>query len=130
MVFPMPENEFHCPMAATLDLIGDRWSLVILRDIIAGKRRYQDFISSAEGIPTNILANRLKALEQRGLLTKRAYQDHPARYEYLLTKKGADLLPVLQQLSLWGLKHLPDTQSPPRSFYKLTSADVARKMEE
>lgn len=124
----MSDDASHCPMAATLDLVGDRWSLVILRDIIAGKRRYQDFIASAEGIPTNILANRLKALEQQELLIKRPYQEHPLRHEYVLTRKGADLLPVLQQLSLWGLKHLPEAQSPPKSFYKLTPQEAFKKM--
>lgn len=105
-----------CPIASSLDLIGDRWTMVILRDLLCGKTRYADFLASPEGISTNILADRLAAMEAGGLVERRAYQDTPRRFEYRLTAKGEGLLPVLQQLCLWGNAHLPGTWTPPASF--------------
>ena len=105
-----------CPIASTLDLVGDRWSLVIVRDLINGKRRYNEFLASPERIPTNILANRLKRMEAFGLVRKRPYQERPRRNEYLLTRKGSDLLTVLQAICRWGNAHIPDTWIPPASF--------------
>jgi DNA-binding HxlR family transcriptional regulator len=110
----------QCPVASALDLVGDKWSLVIVRDATVGKRRYGDFLGSPEGITTNILADRLKRLEQAGILRKRAYQTRPRRYEYLLTEKGADLLPVLQHLALWAHKHIPGRWTPPSWFVDAT----------
>lgn len=106
----------QCPVAASLDLLGDKWSLVIVRDLMIRKRRYKDFQDSPEGIPTNILANRLRKLEEDGIIKKHPYQEKPVRHEYSLTRKGADLLPVLQQLALWGHKHIPESWSPPDWF--------------
>lgn len=116
-----------CPVAASLDLIGDKWSLVIVRDLMINKKRYKDFQNSPEGIPTNILANRLRRLEQDGIIAKRPYQEKPARYEYVLTPKGADLLPVLQQLALWGKKHIPGRWSPPEWFINAKPGDLIRE---
>jgi DNA-binding HxlR family transcriptional regulator len=113
-----------CPLAAALDLVGDKWSLVIIRDMIVNKRKYQDFLASPEGIPTNILANRLKSLEAKGIIEKRPYQTRPLRCEYRLTAKGADLLPVLQQLALWGHRHIPGRWSPPAWFLKARPKDL------
>ena len=107
-----------CPIAVTLDLVGDKWSLVIVRDMLVGKRRYGEFLASPEGIPTNILANRLKRLEACGLVSKRPYQDRPPRYEYDLTPSGVSLLPVLQAISRWGNRNIPDTWTPPKKFMK------------
>ena len=98
-----------CPIANSLDILGDKWTLLVIRDLALGKRRYQEFISSPENIASNILADRLKQLEASGLVTRRAYQQNPARYEYVLTKKGKDLRPVLKTLIVWGQKHLPGT---------------------
>ncbi|MFA6052369.1 MAG: helix-turn-helix domain-containing protein [Methylobacter sp.] len=106
----------QCPVAASLDLLGDKWSLVIVRDLMIRKRRYKDFQDSPEGIPTNILANRLRKLEEDGIIKKHPYQEKPVRHEYSLTCKGADLLPVLQQLALWGHKYIPESWSPPDWF--------------
>ncbi|HEX7234005.1 MAG TPA: helix-turn-helix domain-containing protein, partial [Nitrosospira sp.] len=92
-----------------LDIFGDRWTLLIIRDLILGKRRYQELISSKEKIASNILADRLKKLEVADLITKRAYQKNPARYEYFLTKKGESLKPVLAAIASWGQKHYPGT---------------------
>jgi DNA-binding HxlR family transcriptional regulator len=93
-----------------LDVIGDRWTLLIVRDLFAGKRRYGEFLGSPEGIPTNILAERLKRLEGAGLLESVAYSEHPPRYEYQLTQRGRDLAPVLDALADWGLEQFPGTR--------------------
>lgn len=117
----------QCPLATALDLLGDKWSLVIVRDLMANKRRYKDFQDSYEGIPTNILANRLRQLERDGIIEKHPYQENPVRYEYVLTPKGADLLPVLQQLALWGYKHIPDRWTPPDWFLNAKPGDLLAK---
>ncbi|MEO6561592.1 MAG: helix-turn-helix domain-containing protein [Nitrosospira sp.] len=99
-----------CPITNALDIFGDRWTLLIIRDLVLGKRRYQELISSAEKIASNILADRLKKLEAAGLVTRRAYQQKPARYEYFLTEKGESLRPVLVAIISWTQEHYPDTQ--------------------
>lgn len=116
----MDDYRSKCPVASALDLLGDKWSLVVVRDATVGKRRYGDFLGSPEGIPTNILADRLKRLERAGILYKRAYQTRPRRYEYLLTRKGAELLPVLQHLARWAHKHIADRWTPPAWFLEST----------
>ena len=92
-------------------MLGDRWTLLVLRDLFWGKSRYGEFIASPEGIPTNILAERLVRLEENALLSKRPYQDNPTRYEYKITKKGRELLPMLLALAKWGEKHFPGTKA-------------------
>lgn len=105
-----------CPVATTLDIVGDKWTLVVIRDLLTGKRRYGDLLASPEGIPTNILADRLKRLEAQGLVEKRPYQRRPLRNEYILTDKGTGLLPVLQEICRWGNRYFPDTWTPPETF--------------
>ena len=105
-----------CPIASTLDLVGDKWSLVIVRDMLNGKARFRDFIDSPEGIPTNILASRLRRMVDAGLVAKRPYQDRPVRHEYALTARGEALLPVLQEMCRWANKFVADTWIPPKSF--------------
>src|SRR3954470_815264 len=80
-----------CPVACTLDLVGDRWTLLVVRDLLLGKTRFGDFLQSSEGIPTNILTERLKRLEEAGLITTSQYSEHPPRYEYHLTPEGREL---------------------------------------
>ena len=100
-----------CPVSCTLDLIGDRWTLLIIRDMIfLGKQRFEEFLESPEGISTNILANRLKLLEELELVEKKPYGNHSRRMNYQLTEKGKSLRPVLRVMAAWGLKHLEDTQ--------------------
>lgn len=112
------EPRSNCPIAAALDLVGDRWTLVILRDLFIGKKRYSEFLASPERITTNILASRLDLVEKAGLATRSAYQDRPRRYEYALTEKGRDLLPVLQAMARWANRHYPETFVPPDAFMK------------
>ncbi len=100
-----------CPVASTLDIIGDKWTLLVVRDLFAGKRTYSEFQGSPEKIPTNILADRLKRLDEYELIEKRPYQSHPVRYEYILTEKGKGLGAVLKAMVQWGEEHLPWTKA-------------------
>lgn len=112
---PRPKRS-GCPIASTLDLVGDRWSLVIVRDMMTGKRRFAEFLASPERITTNILADRLAMLEAAGLVAKSPYQERPQRFDYVLTEAGNGLLPALQQICRWANRHLPGTWTPPASF--------------
>jgi DNA-binding HxlR family transcriptional regulator len=95
-----------CPVARTLDLIGERWTILILRDLLLqGPRRYQDFQESLAGIAPNTLSARLKEMEARGLISRRLYSEHPPRLEYHLTEKGKSLGTVMKALREWGQKH-------------------------
>ena len=98
-----------CPVACSLDLLGDKWTLLVVRDLLLGKTTYTEFQKSPEGIPTNILAERLKRLQAAGILEKSQYQERPVRYAYNLTAKGRDLQPVLLAMIDWGNKHIPGT---------------------
>jgi DNA-binding HxlR family transcriptional regulator len=93
-----------CPIALSLEHIGDRWSMLILRNAGVGQTRFDEFQKSL-GIAPNILARRLVALTARRLLERRRYTDKPPRDEYLLTKAGRDFLPVLHALGAWGTRH-------------------------
>ncbi len=95
-----------CPVARTLDIIGERWTILLLRDLfLQGPRRFQDFQESLAGVAPNTLSARLKALEARGLVASRLYSEHPPRLEYYLTEKGKSLAPVLKALREWGRRH-------------------------
>jgi len=95
-----------CPVARTLDLIGERWTILILRDLLlAGPCKFQDFQQSLSGISPNTLSARLKKLEEHGVIARRFYEEHPPRAEYVLTDKGRALGPVLKALLGWGQKH-------------------------
>ncbi len=96
-----------CPVAQTLDLIGERWTLLILRDLfLRGSRRFQDFQESMPGLAPNTLSARIKALEASGLIARRLYSEHPPRPEYYLTDKGKSLGPILKALREWGMRHV------------------------
>lgn len=101
-----------CAIARTLDVVGEWWSLLIIRDALLGARRFEEFKGSS--IADNILASRLKRLTAEGVLERRLYQPHPARYEYLLTEKGVALLPVIAALRAWGREWTsgPDARAP------------------
>ena len=100
-----------CPIANTLDIFGDKWTLLVIRDLFAGKKTYSEFQSSPENIPTNILANRLKRLAEYGIVGKSPYQQRPVRYAYKLTDKGRSLGPVLKEMSEWGRKNITGTEA-------------------
>jgi len=113
-----------CPIACTLDVVGDKWTLVIVRDMLNGKSRFSGFHDSPERIPTNILADRLRRMEEKGLLTKNLYAKKPPRFEYALTVKGEALLPILQEVCRWGNKFLKGTWVPPERFMSRKLAKV------
>ena len=102
----------HCSIAASLEVIGERWSLLIIRDILAGRRRFGEMQESL-GIARNVLSARLRRLVDAGLIEPRPYQERPPRHEYFLTEKGLDLWPVLVSLIHWGDKHYPRPDGPP-----------------
>ena len=94
-----------CPVACTLDILGDRWTMLVVRDLFRGAKRYNDFLASPEKITTNILAERLKRLEAEGLIERRPYQDNPVRYDYCLTEMGKDLYPMIREMTRWAFKY-------------------------
>ncbi|GAB4045507.1 winged helix-turn-helix transcriptional regulator [Spirosoma litoris] len=95
-----------CPISTSLDVLGDKWSLLILRDMVfSGKSTYGQFLQSEEKIATNILADRLALLESQGILTKAVAADKKSKFTYRLTEKGIDTIPILMALTLWGSKH-------------------------
>lgn len=97
-------GEMQCPIARSLERVGEWWSILILRDAYHGLSRFDEFHKSLEIAP-NILTRRLKALVASGLLEKRRYSERPPRYEYVLTERGRDFIPVLWSLVTWGNKH-------------------------
>jgi len=98
-----------CAIANSLDIVGDKWSLLVVRDLLHGKRTYGELANSPERIPTNILADRLKRLEHAGIISSAPYQQRPTRYAYMLTAKGSALGEVLLAFVHWGKQHLPGT---------------------
>lgn len=110
----------ECPIASSLDILGDKWTLLVLRDLLDGKTRFSQFERSPEGIPTNILTDRLRRLEAAGLI-ERVSRASSSRFEYCTTKSGRDLRPVLLELAAWGNRHLENTWKPPADY--LSSAD-------
>lgn len=99
-----------CPIACTLDLVGDRWTLLVLRDIFLGKTRYDEFLASPEKISTNILADRLRRLEAMGMVVKQPYGTHRKRMEYQLTERGQSIGPILDAMVKWGRDNVPGTE--------------------
>lgn len=104
------DTRSDCPIANALDLWGDKWSLLVMRDILLkGKCHYGEFLQSGERISTNILANRLQRLEQGGLIAKQLDESKKTRFVYSPTAKGLDLLPTIVEISLWSLEYNPHT---------------------
>jgi len=102
-----------CAIAAALDVFGDRWSMLVIRDVLYhGKTTYSEFLESPEGISTNILADRLRKLEAAGLIKRKAYQSNPVRYAYRATKAGKAVKPVLKAAGKWGVNHVKKTAMP------------------
>ena len=102
-----------CPIASALDIVGDKWSLLIIRDMsLFAKHKNKDFQNAGEKIPTNILANRLLSLVENGLVEKRLYQNKPPRYEYHLTDAGKGLVPVIQSLAIWANEYIDGVSIP------------------
>ena len=125
-----------CPVSISLELLGDRWSLLIIRDLmIRGFRTFRDFEQSGEGISTNILADRLEKLGATGIITAEVEESDRRRVNYRLTEKGIDLAPVLLELVIWGASH-EDTKAPCALIAKMEKnrhevlAEVRRRWQE
>ena len=112
-----------CPISYTLDVFGDRWTLLLLRDLtLRGKKRYREFLASDEGIASNILSDRLRRLEEAGIVTRKTDPQDGRQVIYSATKKGLSLIPVLLELAAWGAAHDADSAIP-REFAEHFYAD-------
>ena len=108
-----PDPRSTCPISTGLEVIGDRWTLLVIRDLMfAGKRHFREFLQSEEAISSNILADRLNSLVESGLVTRRDDPTHAQKAIYSLTDQGSDLLPVIVAMSAWTQKHHPKTRRP------------------
>ena len=104
----MEDHRSRCPINLSLEVFGDKWSLIIIRDIMfSGKRYFRELLESEEKIASNILTDRLVMLEHEGIITKTDDPDHKLKFIYLLTEKGIDLLPIMAEIGAWGIKHEP-----------------------
>jgi DNA-binding HxlR family transcriptional regulator len=95
-----------CPVARSLEFLGERWTLLIVRDLLTGPRKFQDFSASLSGVTPAVLSHRLKVLEEHGIVSRQLYSQHPPRAEYALTDQGLELRPVVRALGIWGARHL------------------------
>jgi DNA-binding HxlR family transcriptional regulator len=123
----MTDFRSPCPITSSLDIVGDKWTLVLLRSMAMGARSYSDFLDFPEKIATNILATRLASMEGAGLIEIEKQSRGRRRGIYRLTPKGADLLPVLQALARWGETHIPGRWTIPDRFRTMTTGDLLRE---
>lgn len=129
MVRPSRELRSHCPINYGLEIFGDRWTLLILRDLLfQGKHGFREFQASEERISTNILADRLDKLSQAGLITSQRVEGDSRQIRYEPTAAGLALVPVLVEMAYWGAKHDPDTTAP-ASFAQAYEADRPRLLQ-
>jgi len=101
------ETQQHCPVARSLDVLGDRWTLLVIRDLGLGRTKFGEFLDSLEGISPNLLSDRLKRLEEATIVQRVFYSKHPPRAEYRLTEKGEALRPVIEAIVAWGQRWEP-----------------------
>jgi len=111
-VLPRTYDSQVCSVARALEAIGDRWTMLVVRDAFGGVRRFEDFQRNL-GVARNVLTDRLGRLTDEGILERRRYQERPERFEYRLTEKGLDLFPLLMALMRWGDRHSPAEDGPP-----------------
>jgi len=130
------QRRSSCPVNASLEILGDRWSLLIIRDLmLRSYRAYKEFLSSDEGIATNILAERLQRLEAAGIISTSRDAEDRRKVVYRLTAKGIDLAPILVELILWGAQH-EATDAPPAAIRKMRArreqflSEIRRNWEE
>jgi DNA-binding HxlR family transcriptional regulator len=114
-VAPSPTQPRVCSVARTLDVVGEKWALLAVREVFLGNRRFDEMIRQT-GAPRDTLAARLRTLVGAGILERRRYSEHPARFEYYLTEVGKDLYPVILALRQWGDRHLAGADGPPVVF--------------
>jgi DNA-binding HxlR family transcriptional regulator len=108
-----PFSDQNCSIARSLAIVGERWTLLVMREVLLGRRRFAE-LKRNTGVAPNILSDRLQTLVEQGLLERRLYSEQPESYEYLPTRKGADLSPVLVALVQWGDRHAATPEGPPR----------------
>jgi len=116
----------HCSVAAALQVVGDPWTLLILRDAFFGVRRFDDW-QARLGVARNVLAARLKTLVEQGVLETRLYSEHPPRKDYVLTRKGRDLLPVILTLKAWGDRHVYGAAQRPLDLTHVCGAELVTR---
>ncbi len=110
----------HCPQYLGLDVFGDKWTLLIIRDMmIEGKRHFREFLQSEEKIASNILTNRLNDLEAEGIITKKEDPSHKQKIIYSLTQKGIDLFPILMEIARWSINHKPVAREDAKKASKI-----------
>ena len=107
---PAATRRSACPVACSLDIVGDRWTLLVIRDLFLGRTRFRDFAASPEGIPTNVLSDRLERLLKHEIVEQIPAHDGTKRFAYVLTKKGKALGPLLEAIRDWGLEWDKDTK--------------------
>ena len=119
-----------CPISTALELVGDRWTLLVIRDLVfAGKRHFREFLQSEEAISSNVLADRLDSLVQSGIVRKTADPTHAQKAVYSLTEKGVDLLPLLAAMSAWSQKYNPATRRAEAVQFVRGGAKAQRQLE-
>ena len=114
-----------CPLACALDLVGDRWTLLVLRDLFAGKHHYEEFLASDEAIATNVLSERLQRLQRLGMVSVETCADNRRRKRYELSERGRSFAPVLAALGRWGIEHIAGTTPKPEIQHALAT-ELAR----
>lgn len=116
-----PRRRSTCPLNVSLEIFGDRWSLLVVRDLMFGGRRtFKEFLDSGEKIATNVLAERLQRLEANGIIERRRDADDARKVNYALTKKGIALAPVLVEMIIWGARH-EETAAPPEIIRRMVA---------
>lgn len=121
----MTKYRSRCPIASSLDVLGDKWSLIIVRSMVMGATSYSDFLSAPERISTNILAARLRRMREVGLIEQTDVRRGARNGSYRLTAKGAELIPLLQEIARWGERNLKDRWKAPEKFYAARPRDFA-----
>lgn len=122
MAKPEKKRKTGCPIAYALDTFGDRWTLLIIRDmVLRGAKTYGEFIEAGEGIATNVLADRLRRLEAEGIIRKSRDPENRRKFNYAPTKKGLGLIPVMIEMILWSAKYDPNTAAPKKVLKKIRS---------
>jgi DNA-binding HxlR family transcriptional regulator len=108
-MIPVMPKEYGqaCPVARSLAFLGERWTLLVIRDLLRGPRKFQQLTESLTGVAPGVLSRRLKDLEAYGIVERTVYVDHPPRSEYTLTAKGRELRPIVAALAVWGARHMP-----------------------
>ncbi len=126
----MKSERSKCPIARALDSLGDRWSILIIRDLLLGSKKYGDLLKSPEKITTNVLASRLKKLQSQSIISRELYQTNPPRWEYFLTEKGRGLSVIIKELMNWGLLYIEGTSLPGDEWDEFSTTKMEQISEE